>query len=87
MKIDTIPAETEPEEAVKDVKDENKVIKSEEKPPRSPEMSFVVGDYCLVKRPADNNWRTFLLKFDHFFLLLVRYLYKLLDVIDFEVLV
>ena len=84
MKIETNSAEKENENGVKDAKDVDKVIKSEEKAPKSPEISFEVGDYCLVKRPADNNWRKFM-KFPLLFLLLRIYLYRLL--IDVQVFV
>ena len=57
MKIEMNSAEKEPENSVKDAKEDVKAIKTEEKPPKSPEITFEVGDFCLVKRPADNNWR------------------------------
>ncbi len=84
MKIETNSSEKEAVNAVKGAKDDDKVIKTEEKAPKSPEISFEIGDYCLVKRPVDNNWRK-LLKFRHFFLLLERYLYTLL--VNFKVFV
>ena len=60
MKIDTTSQESEVEKDTEDVEKNNKAIKAEEKipkSPRTPDITFAVGDYCLVKRPADNNWR------------------------------
>ena len=73
MKIETNSAEKDTENGVKDAKDHDKVVKSEEKAPKSPEISFEVGDYCLVKRPADNNWRKSIKFSDLFSLLRVMY--------------
>lgn len=60
MKIEAISNEKEPEKEENDADKNNKPIKVEEKTPKSPrtpDITFAVGDYCLVKRPADNNWR------------------------------
>ena len=59
MKIEMNSTKKETENIVKDPKEEVKAIKTEENPPKSPEITFEVGDFCLVKRPADNNWRKF----------------------------
>lgn len=59
MKIEAISNEKEPEKEENDADKNNKPIKVEEKTPKSPrtpDITFAVGDYCLVKRPADNNW-------------------------------
>ena len=57
MKIEVNPAAKEAEKTAKDPKGDSKPVKGDEKAPKSPDISFEVGDFCLVKRPADNNWR------------------------------
>ena len=68
MKIEAISGDKDGEKPAEAAKEEMKAIKSEETAPKSPGISFDVGDFCLVKRPADNIWRK-LLKYSALFVL------------------